>query len=120
MICILDEKVNSWTKCNYKAIDFNKLSIPIKLKKAVNLFVTYAENNFLLCPTVKLNFDSVILKYDEDNRYIIFTISYRRIEYTKGILGCPSDNGTIYDINEQLKMFSEFIYNKPVSSKKVI
>jgi hypothetical protein len=106
-LCIFDHPVKSWMESNYTSMDIDK--IKDLTKSAKTLYITCLKHG-LICPTIRINKEETIMKYDCNNRYIHFTIKNSDINFIYSNLGKKPINGTLKDTDKQLKILSKFLY----------
>jgi hypothetical protein len=109
-ICIFDAPVKSFMQSPFICMDFSKIKINDSLNNKVRNLYNLCINLGLKCPTVKTNETEVSLKYDCDNRFVIFIINTIDINYTYGTLGRKSTSNTLTDTDKQLKVLNKFLY----------
>jgi hypothetical protein len=93
---------------DFISMDINKIK---NLNTIVKDLCNTCEKFGLICPTIRINSNQTILKYDCDNRYVYFTIN-NIINFTYGTIEKKSIVGTLKDIDKQLKILSKFLYQE--------
>jgi hypothetical protein len=70
-LCIFDHPVRSWMESNYTSMDIDKVK---NLAESAKTLYAICLKFGLICPTIRIDKEDTIMKYDCDNRYVHFTI----------------------------------------------
>ena len=107
-ICVFDHPVRSWMESNYTSMDIDKVK---NLNEIAKTLYTTCLKYGLICPTIRINKEITIMKYDCNNRYIHFIIKDNVINFIYSNLGKKPIDGVLKDTDKQLKILSKFLYH---------
>jgi hypothetical protein len=106
-ICIFDHPVKSWMESNYTSMDTDKIN-----NLTDNARALYADclKFGMICPTIRINKNETIMKYDCNNRYVHFIIKNDIVSFIYSNLDKKPIDGILKDTDKQLKILSKFLY----------